>query len=59
MNDDTGSPRTISRIIEKVFLGKEQYSTVEIAFVIAICKTTILDPNYDSLQLSEPTMKLR
>lgn len=55
MNDDTNSPRVISRIIERVFLEKE-YSNVEFAYVVAICKT-ILDPKHDSLQLKESTMK--
>lgn len=55
MNDDTNSPRVISRIIERVFLEKE-YSNAEFAYVVAICKT-ILDPKHDSLQLKESTMK--
>jgi hypothetical protein len=55
MNDDTNSPRVISRIIERVFLEKE-YSNTEFVYVVAICKT-ILDPKHDSLQLKESTMK--
>ena len=55
MNDDTNSLWVISRIIERVFLGKE-YSNAEFAYVVAICKT-ILDPKHDSLQLKELMMK--
>jgi hypothetical protein len=53
--DDINSPLMISRIIEKVFQGKK-YSNTEFAYVVAICKT-ILDPEYDSLQLKKSTMK--
>jgi hypothetical protein len=55
MTDEEDSPRTISRIIEKVFVGKE-YSDVEFSYVVAVCKT-VLNPKHNSLQLKESTMK--
>ena len=55
MTDEEDSPRTISRIIEKVFLGKE-YSNVEFSYVVAVCKM-MLNPKHNSLQLKESTMK--
>ena len=55
MNDKETSPQIITRIIERVFL-KKKYSNAEFSFVVAICKST-LNPNNDSLQLSESTMK--
>jgi len=55
MKADPDSPRTISRIIEKVFLGKD-YSDVEFAYVVAVCKS-VLNPKHNVLQLKETTMK--
>lgn len=54
MNDNNNSPLTISFIIERVFLEKE-YTNVELAYVVAVCETT-LNPNNDSLQLNESIM---
>ena len=55
MDDSENSPLIISRIIEKVFLGKE-YSNQEFAYAIAICKT-MLNPKYDALQMKESIIK--
>ena len=55
MKDDADSPRTISRIIEKVFLGKE-YSNVEFSYVVAVCKS-VLNPKHNALHLKESVMK--
>ena len=54
MHDNNNSPLTISFIIERVFLGKE-YTNVELAYVVAVCETT-LNPNNNSLQLNESIM---
>lgn len=54
MNDNNNSPLTILFIIERVFLEKE-YTNVELAYVVAVCETT-LNPNNDSLQLNESIM---
>jgi len=54
MNDNNNLPLTISFIIERVFLKKE-YTNVELAYVVAVCKT-ILNPNNDLLQLNESIM---
>ena len=54
MNDNNNSLLTISFIIERVFLEKE-YTNVELAYVVAVCETT-LNPNNDSLQLNESIM---
>jgi hypothetical protein len=55
MKGNADSPRTISRIIEKVFLEKE-YSNIEFAYVVAVCKS-VLNPKHNVLQLKETTMK--
>jgi hypothetical protein len=52
---NTDSPRTISLIIERVFIGKD-YSNAELSYVIAICKS-VLNPKNSSLQLRESMMK--
>jgi hypothetical protein len=55
MKDDSSSPQTITRIIERVFLGKS-YSSAEFSYVVAVCKS-VLNPKHDSLQLRESMMK--
>jgi hypothetical protein len=55
VSKEDDSPRTISRIIEKVFHRKE-YSNVEFSYVVAVCKT-VLNPKHNSLQLKKSTMK--
>ena len=55
MMDEEDLPRTISRIIEKVFLGKK-YSNVEFSYVVAVCKM-VLNPKHSLLQLKESMMK--
>lgn len=55
--DDDKSPSNMTRIIEKVF-SEKKYSKVEMAYVIAICTTT-LNPNRDELQLKESVMKCK
>lgn len=57
MKDDANSPRTISRIIEKVFHGKD-YSNAEFSYVVAVCKS-VLNPKHNALQLKESAMKSR
>lgn len=55
MSEDADSPRTISRIIERVFIGKK-YSNIEFSYVVAVCKS-VLNPKHNSLQLKESLMK--
>ena len=54
---DDNSTSNMTRIIEKVF-SEKKYSKVEMAYVIAICTTT-LNPNRDELQLKESVMKCK
>ena len=55
MDGNEDSPLVITRIVERAFLGKE-YSKLEFAYAIAICKT-MLYSKHNALQMNETILK--
>jgi hypothetical protein len=54
-NQVRGEVRTISLIVEKVFLGKE-YTKMELSYVVAVC-TLFLNPKHSNIQIKESVVK--